>query len=129
MLIQQVHGNQVAALGQFNRPGRYSLETSQVHLSEHIAQAGGIAPTGSDTAIFLGVRDGKSMWRVIDVGGMFVRNRVDDDIVLQAGDTLFVDRFPVFYIYGEAQRPGTYRDYGKAVASRRCAASAGQLPR
>ena len=30
-------------------------------------------------------------------------------MLLQGGDTIYVHRAPVFYIYGEAQRPGSYR--------------------
>ena len=29
--------------------------------------------------------------------------------VAQPGDTIYVHRAPIFYIYGEAQRPGPYR--------------------
>lgn len=29
--------------------------------------------------------------------------------MLSGGDTIFVERAAVFYIYGEAQRPGAYR--------------------
>ena len=109
ILIEQIHGNQVAALGQFNHPGRFPLETTQMRLSDLIAQAGGIAATGSDTVIFTGVRQGRPVWKEIDVGNMFVKNRLDDDFILQAGDVLYVDRFPLFYIYGEVQHPGNYR--------------------
>jgi polysaccharide export outer membrane protein len=109
VLIDQIHGNQVAAIGQFNRPGRYPLETTQTRLSDLIAQAGGIAATGSDTVIFAGRRDGKQVWQQIDVGNMFVNNQLENDFYLQAGDVLFVDRAPLFYIYGEVQRPGSYR--------------------
>jgi polysaccharide export outer membrane protein len=30
-------------------------------------------------------------------------------MVMQGGDVVYVHRAPVFYIYGEAQRPGAYR--------------------
>lgn len=109
VVIDQVHGNQVAVLGQFNRPGRYPLETTQTRLSDLIAQAGGIASTGSDVVIFAGRRDGKKVWQQIDIGNMFVNNQLDNDFLLQGGDVLFVDRAPMFYIYGEVQRPGSYR--------------------
>jgi len=109
VLIEQIHGNQVAALGQFNRPGRYPLETVQMRLSDLIAQAGGIAVTGSDSVILAGARDGKPFWKKIDIGVMFVDQHLDEDVVLQSGDVLFVDRYPLFYIYGEVQRPGSYR--------------------
>ena len=109
VMIEQIHGNEVAALGQFTHPGRFPLETTQMRLSDLIAQAGGIAQSGSDIVILSGTRDGHSIWRQIDVGNMFVHNKMDADVILQAGDVLFVDRYPLLYIYGEVQRPGSYR--------------------
>ena len=129
VLIEQIHGNQVAALGQFNRPGRYPLETTQMRLTDLIAQAGGIAPTGSDTVIFTGLREGKPVWKSIDVGNMFVANHLDGDFILQSGDVLFVDRYPLFYIYGEVQRPGSYRVERNMTMVQAVAAGGGLTPR
>lgn len=129
VLVEQIHGSQVAALGQFNRPGRYPLETMQMRLSDLMAAAGGIAPTGADTVIFTGHRDGKPVWREIDVSRMFVKNQLDEDFVLQAGDILFVDRFPLFYIYGEVQRPGSYRVERGMTMVQALAAGGGLTPR
>jgi polysaccharide export outer membrane protein len=129
VLIEQIHGNQVAALGQFNKPGRYPLETTQMRLSDLIAAAGGIAPTGSDKVIFTGVRDGKSLWREIDVGTMYANNHLDNDFVLRSGDVLFVDRYPLFYIYGEVQRPGSYRVERNMTLIQAVAAGGGLTPR
>jgi polysaccharide export outer membrane protein len=127
--VQQVHGNQVAALGQFNRPGRYPLETTQVRLSDLISLAGGIAPSGSDTVIFVGTREGKPVWKAIDVGSMFVNNQLENDLILQDGDELYVDRFPVFFIYGEVQRPGSYRVERNMSFVQALAAGGGLTPR
>jgi polysaccharide export outer membrane protein len=102
-------GNQVTVLGAVGRPGRYPLETFSTRLSEMIAIAGGIGPVGADTAILSGTRDGKPIRRVVDIPGMFLENRLQDDLVVGAGDVIYVHRQPVFYIYGEAQRPGPYR--------------------
>jgi len=109
ILIVKVQGNQVAMLGQFARPGRYPLETAQLRVSDLVAEAGGIAGGGADVLIFSGMREGKSVHREIDIGDMYVNDHRESDILLQAGDVLFVDRYPVFYIYGEVQRPGSYR--------------------
>jgi polysaccharide export outer membrane protein len=32
-----------------------------------------------------------------------------DDIELNGGDTVFVNRAPMFYIYGQVQKPGQFR--------------------
>jgi polysaccharide export outer membrane protein len=109
VLVLQIRGNQVAVLGQVNRPGRYPLETANSRMSDILALAGGLASTGADTVIFTGVRDHRTIRREIDLASMFLDGRVADDIPLQGGDVLYVHRAPSFYIYGEVQRPGVYR--------------------
>ena len=74
-----------------------------------LAAAGGTTATGDDVLIVTGQRDGKPFRKVIDIPALFLNAKSDDDIVLSGGDTLYVNKAPVFYIYGEAQRPGPYR--------------------
>ncbi|WP_417070237.1 polysaccharide export protein EpsE [Niveibacterium terrae] len=109
LLLQQIRGNQISVLGQVNHPGRYPLETADTRLTDMLAQAGGIAVTGSDVVVFSGVRDGKVMHREIDIASMFLKADAGDNLVLRGGDTLYVHRAPMFYIYGEVQRPGVFR--------------------
>lgn len=103
-----IRGNQVSVLGLVNRPARFPLETS-TRVSDAIALAGGVAPTGSDTAIVTGSRDGQNFRKEIDIPSLFVAENSPDNFLLQGGDVLYVPRAPVFYLYGEAQRPGSYR--------------------
>jgi polysaccharide export outer membrane protein len=105
----QIRGNQVSVLGQVNRPGRFPLETANTRLSDMLATAGGATPNGDDMAIVSGERDGKEFRRVIDIPSIYLNNQAADDIILKGGDTIYVHRAPVFYIYGEAQRPGSFR--------------------
>lgn len=107
--LLQNRGNQVSVLGHVLRPGRFPLETVNIRLTEMIATAGGVAPTGADVAIVTGVRDGKPFRREIDVTGMFLNNALQDDITLAGGDVIYVQRQPLFYIYGQVQSPGSYR--------------------
>ncbi len=72
-------------------------------------QVGGIAPTGADVVVVGGVREGKQFRPEVDVTRMFLKGDASQDIPLSGGDTLFVDRAPMFYIYGEVQRPGNFR--------------------
>lgn len=107
--LLQNRGNQVSVLGLVGRPGRYPLETFTTRLSEMIAIAGGLVATGADSVILTGSRDGKPLRKEIDIASMFLDNKLQDDIVVAAGDVIYVHRMPVFYIYGEAQRSGSYR--------------------
>jgi polysaccharide export outer membrane protein len=109
IVLLQVRGNQVSVLGQVQKPGRFPLETTTVRVSDMLAAAGGVTPTGDDVLIVSGTRDAKPFRKSIDIPALFAGTRSSDDIVLAPGDTLYVGKAPTFYIYGEAQRPGTYR--------------------
>ena len=109
IVLMQVRGNQVSVLGQVNRPGRFPLETFNTRVSDMLAAAGGASPVGADVVIVTGLRDGKPFRQEIDVPSLFLANGSAADIVLSGGDTIYVHRAPMFYIYGEAQRPGSYR--------------------
>ena len=107
--LLQVRGNQVSVLGLVNRPGRFPLETGNTRLSDILAMAGGVAQGGSDSVIISGIREGKPFRKEIDFPAIYVGDSANDDLVVAGGDVLYVHRAPVFYIYGEAQRPGVYR--------------------
>lgn len=109
ILLTQIRGNQVAVLGQVNRPGRFPMETANTRVTDMLANAGGATATGDDVAIVTGMRGGKTFRKLIDIPSLFLADGAVDDIVLQGGDAIYVHRAPVFYIYGEAQRPGAYR--------------------
>lgn len=94
--LTTVRSRQVSVLGLIAHPGRYPLEEAHPSVADLIAAAGGIAPGGADTVTV--IRDGETK-RVKALG---------DDFALQAGDTIYVDRAPVFYIYGEVLRSGAY---------------------
>ncbi len=115
--VLQFRSQQVSVLGNVNRPGRYPLETTGMRLSEVLAMAGGIAPSGADTVILVSERDGKTQRTEIDVAEMFLANQPGKDVPIRAGDTLYVHRAPVFYVYGQVQRPGHYQlERGMTVA-------------
>lgn len=107
--LLQNRGNQVSVLGAVQRPGRFPLETFNTRVSEMLAIAGGIAPTGADVVIVTGTRDGKPWRKEIDVPTMFLGNKLEDDVIVAGGDVIYVDRQPMYYIYGQVQRPGSYR--------------------
>ncbi len=104
-----IRSTQVSVLGQVNRPGRYPLETLNINVSEVLAIAGGIAPGGADVAIVTGARDGKPFRKEIDIASMFLDNKMQDNLTVANGDVIYVHRAPMFYIYGEVQKPGPQR--------------------
>ena len=109
ILVKQINGNLVSVLGQVGKPGRFPLETFNMRVADILANAGGVSTNGADSIILVGVRDGKPFRKEIDVAGMFVDNKQTDNILVKGGDAIYVHRAPMFYIYGQAQRPGSYR--------------------
>jgi polysaccharide export outer membrane protein len=123
-----VRGSQVSVLGQVQRPGRFPLETTIVRVSDILAAAGGVGPTGDDRLILTGVRNGQPFRKEVDVQQLFAGNAADD-VVLAPGDTVFVAKAPMFYIYGEAQKPGNYRVERGMTVQQAIAAGGGITPR
>jgi polysaccharide export outer membrane protein len=126
ILVTQVRGNQASVLGQVNRPGRFPIETADMRLTDLLANAGGVSPNGADIVTIVGRRGGQPFRKQVDLPALFRNAQRDDDIVVQDGDTVYVDRAPVVYIYGEVQRPGALR-LERAMTVMQALASGGGL--
>lgn len=107
--VIQARRKQVSVLGAVGKPGQFPLETTNTRLSDVLAVAGGISPTGSDSVIVTGFRAGKAMRQEVNVAAIYLDGKADNDILMAGGDVVYVHRAPVFYVYGEAQRPGSFR--------------------
>ncbi len=107
ILLMTAASSQVTVLGQVNRPSRYPLVAGNQRLSEIMGAAGGIVPgVGSDIVVVSGVRNGKPFRKEIDFPKVFASTGTQEDFLMENGDTVWVDRAPQVYIYGEVQRPG-----------------------
>ena len=91
-----VRSRQVSVLGQIARPGRYVLEDAKPMLTDVIAAAGGTVPGAAEKVSV--IRNGET--KKVDA--------LAKNFELQAGDTIVVEKGPVFYIYGEVMRAGAY---------------------
>lgn len=105
----QVSSRQVSVLGNVNKPGRYPLDTATGKLTDLLALAGGVAPGGSDQVSIVTTRNGKTTTENVDLPSMLRAGDLSRNFELQAGDTIFVHRAPMVYIYGEVQKGGAYR--------------------
>jgi polysaccharide export outer membrane protein len=108
VLLSQVRSAVVSVLGQVAKPGAYPLD-KPYRLSEMLAVAGGITPTGADTIIVTRNDGNRTTSSTVDIAQMYLNSDTTKDVILAPGDVLYVHRAPKFYIYGEVQRPGSYR--------------------
>ncbi len=109
VLLTTGFGNLVSVIGEVNKSGRYSVDSAGGHVSGMLAAAGGVASTGGEIVSVSGVRNGKPFRRDVDIVKMSSTGNTADDIELYGGDTVYVNRAPMFYIYGQVQKPGQYR--------------------
>ena len=107
--LVQVRSRQVSVLGQVTRPGRYALDETTTTVTDMLALAGGIAPTGDDVVTLVRQRNGNTERIDIDLARMYRNGDMAANVEVENGDTVYVRRAPMFYIYGEVQRAGSYR--------------------
>jgi polysaccharide export outer membrane protein len=107
--VVQFKSRQVSVLGLVNRPGRYSLEEGTYRLSDVLALAGGTLADGADLVTLVRVRNGERQRIDVDLPALFLTADLARDPEILPGDSIYVARAPVFYIYGEVNRPGAFR--------------------
>src|SRR5688572_3515639 len=109
VLVLQFRSQQVSVLGQVNKPGKIPLDTAST-LTDLLALAGGVAPTGSDVVIVIArEKDGSTRKREVNLDAMILSGNMVENLAIANGDVIYVPRAQVFYIYGEVQKPGAYR--------------------
>ena len=130
IVVTQVRANQVNVLGQVGKPGRYPLDLAGMRMTEVIALAGGVVVgAGSDTIVLTGTRDGRPFRHEVDLPRLFAPGGAAEDTVVAPGDTVWVDRAPQIYMYGEIQHPGAMRLERGMTVMQAVAAGGGATPR
>jgi polysaccharide export outer membrane protein len=125
----QVNSRQVSVLGNVVKPGRYPLDSTTAHLTDVIALAGGVGPTGSDEVTIITNRGGKQEKVNVDMAEMFRRGDLTHNITLEPGDTIYVHKAPMVYVYGEVQKGGAYRVEPNMTVMQAIAMGGGITPR
>ena len=125
VLVADYRSQKVAVMGQVSRPGQYPLRKSSSVIDLLAEAAGVVNATAADEATLLHA-DGKKL--AIDLFALFDGDPTQNSPV-SAGDTIYVPRASQFYIYGEVQRPGTYRLERKMTVSQAISAGGGLTPR
>jgi polysaccharide export outer membrane protein len=74
-----------------------------------LALAGGITDKGSRSIrLVQHDRGGAALQRDIDLNQLVTANGNAVDLTVHNGDVIFIAEQPIFYIYGEVQKPGAY---------------------
>jgi polysaccharide biosynthesis/export protein len=107
--VVYVHTRDISVMGQVNRPGKYSVTDGVRTVADFLTAAGGVTEAGSEIVTVTTVRDGTENRFDVDIDSLFRKGDKTKNIDLMSGDSIYVPRAPMVYIYGEVQRPGAYR--------------------
>jgi polysaccharide export outer membrane protein len=106
--VLEARSRQVSVLGSVNRPGRYILDGTTAKLTDVLAMAGGLVPAASDTAV-VKRNNQKNESMTVDLAALIGGGDATKDVEIGSGDSVFVPKAPVVYVYGEVMRGGSYR--------------------
>jgi len=109
LLVTQYRSRRVSVLGHVNKPGIYTIDRVS-YVTDLVSQASGVAADGADVATLIKKSgDGKVQKQNIDLIKLFNARDNSENYEVADGDIIYVGRAPIFYIYGEVQKPGGYR--------------------
>ncbi|AOY01885.1 SLBB domain-containing protein [Jeongeupia sp. USM3] len=125
VLIAQYRSQRVSVLGEVSRPGRYALE-HDADLVEMIAVAGGIGNSGGDRLLLV---RGETRQELL-LSQLLAAQRAGERVLkVQNGDVIFVPRMQQVYVYGEVNRPGSFRLEERMTVMQAIASAGGYNPR
>lgn len=109
LIVEQYRSQQVSVLGEVNKPGMYTIDRGS-KVVDLLAMAGGVNAGGGDAAVLI-KKDGSEAkgGQSIDLLALLQKGDMTQNLEVTDGDIVYVPRMEVFYIYGEVQRPGSYR--------------------
>jgi polysaccharide export outer membrane protein len=128
VVVLDYKSQQVAVLGQVNKPGQYALELPST-LVDVIAMAGGINPSGEDRVIITRRVNGVTVKKDIDLRKVLEFPEASSVEPIEKGDIVYVPKAPVFYIQGEAQRPGSFKLEANMTVAQALSLGGGLTPR
>lgn len=108
ILTSSLQSQMVSVLGYVRNQGRYPIEGKR-SLTDILAMAGGITPDGGELVTLIRSDGSKFNKEIIDVIEMVRSGDLTRNLNIRSEDLIYVERALRFYIYGEVQRPGTYR--------------------
>lgn len=107
--VTESRSQRVSVLGEVRTPGRYAIENNTSVL-DVLALAGGGTPDCAETVYILRPGVNGTVNRIpVNLSALATGEGGTSAPTLRAGDSLLAPRADRFYIYGEVQRPNTYR--------------------
>ena len=113
VIVLDSRSQQISILGQVSSPGKYRIDISAKNVIDFISLAGGRTSLASETIIVIKNSLISPTRYMINLDHLLTKGDLSaltsDKMNLGSGDILYVPKAPVFFIYGEVNRPGQYQ--------------------
>ncbi|MEP2653485.1 MAG: polysaccharide biosynthesis/export family protein [Paraglaciecola sp.] len=113
VVVLESKSNTISILGQVNAPGKYKINAGARSLIDFISIAGGLTQNASKKLVVIKPKEKSTqskitinLYQTLEQGDVSILN--NSIFLLDAGDIIFVPEAPVFFIYGEVNRPGSF---------------------
>ena len=124
--IDQYRSQRVFVTGEVRTPGAYPL-TGDMTLIEVLAKAGSTTPSASDELLV--TRGGKTVETVkINLKELQTGATPTANITLRDGDTIYVARAELVYVFGQVRTPGSYAIKSDTTVLQALSLAGGVLP-
>jgi len=102
----------VSVLGYVRAPGKYQIDVGADSVIDFVALAGGLLPTASNTISVIHREGSGTQNTKLNLDKLFKLGDADNlqskNLKLKPGDIVYIPKNPVFYVYGEVNRPGSF---------------------
>ncbi|MDH3346982.1 MAG: polysaccharide export protein [Desulfobulbaceae bacterium] len=117
VFIEEFRSKKVIILGQISRPGVYELSGSITFL-ELISKAGGLTDNAGDQAVIKrkDINSDKDITKKINIKSLLQSGNLKENIVINDGDNVYIEKAGICYVTGEVVRPGAYKIDEKTTA-------------
>lgn len=110
VFVEQFKAKRVSVIGEINKPGQYDLLMDEpTYVADVLSNSLGLTKDAGETLTILRKKEGKQEKLIVNLSQLLKNSDLSQNVELQDGDLLYIQRAGYFYIYGEVHRPGYYR--------------------
>jgi polysaccharide biosynthesis/export protein len=108
--VSEFQGRQFAVMGAVNQPGAYPLKTNHTTVMLALSEAKGVRDNADRIAYVLRARPrpGEPQPLSVDLEALLRQGHPGHNVVVEAGDSVYVPEANTYYVAGEVEKRGAY---------------------
>ncbi len=110
VFIKEYYPKDIYVLGEVKKPGLFKI-TGNPTLLDLLSQSGGVSEGGGDTLAIIRklAKDQDAQTISISLSELLVEGNRELNVEIMDGDTIYLPKADFFFVFGEVQKPGSYK--------------------